>query len=876
MASSSGNYINEGWQQYPFPSQVNAASFVSIKLSDKSNYVAWVEQIWGLLEIHDMLGFIDGTIKKPRQNHGSRTMADDTAFEAKCREWKRSDTLVKGWILGSLSENAIKTVVGQNTAHDVWKMLQFIYTTYRDPVSIATIDATEIASQQYPYPSHVNAASFMSIKLSGRSNYVPWRKQMLSLVFSHDMHGFIEGSLKRPETNNGPNPKYLAWKRSDVLVQGWIFGSLTEDVMRIVVDLNTAHDIWNTLYIKYTTPLAPIISANNDYDKYIPLCRAIELGDWEKAQEYFNQDERTLTDKLDQKGNSALHIAIKNHVNITFLENLLNQINPESLPTLVNDGHYHPLQYAVYYENNVAIEKLVQTYPHLLFTPETDEMPLMIAASYSRRTTFDYLLKACKQYIELNPKDVQINPFKGKTGFLLIIVTLMGGFYDAAYDLLNNYPELTMENDPHPGEALIYLAGKCDAYRSAKRYNFYQRFVYSHLRAEIYNLGVTSKYPDIENQETNKVTSKSYVYQVMERVHVKFWKALRHVSHINDLYMDKVKHHKALTVLKFVCEKVGKLKYSGGKDYETALIVAVENNIPEVIEHITRAIPQSIRTMKDNTYTLYHLAIMNRCENAYNILVYEMNYHKDLLYGTPFFNIESLNHLAGKLAPQDKLNMVTGAALQMQRELQWFQEVRKLVMTNESKAEGIETPIMVFRREHEDLRQKGEEWMKYTANSYTITAALIITIVFAAAITVPGGNNGDTGKAIYKTKPSFIVFIVSDAISLFTATTSLLLFLSILTARYAIDDFLYKLPKRLILGLVMLFMSVTTMLIAFGATLYIMSGQENSWILIPISVVTCLPIASFVTLQLPLLYDLISSTYGRGIFGKQSELRITS
>ncbi|XP_076958482.1 ankyrin repeat-containing protein ITN1-like [Bidens hawaiensis] len=158
-----------------------------------------------------------------------------------------------------------------------------------------------------------------------------------------------------------------------------------------------------------------------------------------------------------------------------------------------------------------------------------------------------------------------------------------------------------------------------------------------------------------------------------------------------------------------------------------------------------------------------------------------------------------------------------------------------------------ETPFMIFRKEHKALRQEGEEWMKKTADSYTITAALIITIVFAAAITVPGENNGETGKALYETRPSFIIFAASDAISLFTSTTALLLFLSILTARYAEEDFLYKLPNRLILGLVMLFMSVTSMMIAFSATLYITFGQQKSWILIPIVALTCLPIAVTIT-----------------------------
>nr|XP_043633304.1 ankyrin repeat-containing protein ITN1-like [Erigeron canadensis] len=178
---------------------------------------------------------------------------------------------------------------------------------------------------------------------------------------------------------------------------------------------------------------------------------------------------------------------------------------------------------------------------------------------------------------------------------------------------------------------------------------------------------------------------------------------------------------------------------------------------------------------------------------------------------------------------------------------------------------------MVFRGEHKELRKEGEEWMKKAADSYTITAAIITTIVFAAAITVPGGTDGNTGRAIYATNPGFIIFVVSDAISLFTSITSLLMCLSILTTRYRDEDFLYRLPQRMMLGIAMLFISVTSMMIAFSATLYIMFAQGKTWIFFPIAALTCLPVISFVTLQLPLLFDLFSSTYGRGIFGKQSD-----
>ncbi|KAI3697576.1 hypothetical protein L6452_30669 [Arctium lappa] len=334
-----------------------------------------------------------------------------------------------------------------------------------------------------------------------------------------------------------------------------------------------------------------------------------------------------------------------------------------------------------------------------------------------------------------------------------------------------------------------------------------------------------------------------------------------------------MKHNKLLMVLKCICEEVSKIEKVDDirEHYYEAISMALEHDNPEAVEEIIRTFPQAIWTMH-NHYRVTQFAIVNRCEKVYTFLVHHMvvtDKHTHKVWVDKDRN--NILHLAGLLSPIKKLNRVFGAALQMQREFQWFEEVKTIALPRnlKTKNRNNETPMTVFRREHKDLRKEGEEWMKKTADSYTIIVALIITIVFAAAITVPGGNNGNTGEAIFANKSSFVIFAISDEISLFSSTTSLLLFLSILTARYRDADFLYKLPKRLIIGLAMLFLSVTSMMVAFSATLYIMFGHERKWILIPIATLTCLPIASFVTLQLPLLLDLTSSTYGEGIFGKE-------
>ncbi|CAK9177684.1 unnamed protein product [Ilex paraguariensis] len=202
----------------------------------------------------------------------------------------------------------------------------------------------------------------------------------------------------------------------------------------------------------------------------------------------------------------------------------------------------------------------------------------------------------------------------------------------------------------------------------------------------------------------------------------------------------------------------------------------------------------------------------------------------------------------------------------MEREVKNF----TLVPNREQKNNEKKTPRMVFTETHQELVKEGEQWMKDTSNSCTIVAALIVTVVFAAAITVPGGNNG-AGLPIFSQEKTFTVFAISDALALFSSSSSVLMFLSILTSRYAEDDFLYALPKRLIIGLVTLFLAIIFMMVAFGATLYIVFGDKKAWVLHLVAVLASLPVLLFASLQFPLLVKMIKSTYCPGIFGKKSD-----
>lgn len=156
---------------------------------------------------------------------------------------------------------------------------------------------------------------------------------------------------------------------------------------------------------------------------------------------------------------------------------------------------------------------------------------------------------------------------------------------------------------------------------------------------------------------------------------------------------------------------------------------------------------------------------------------------------------------------------------------------------------------------------KGEEWMKTTAESCMIVAALIATVVFAAAFTVPGGVKEDTGSPNFLKKVSFIIFSISDPISLVSSSCSILTFLSILTARYAEEDFLWSLPTKLVVGISTLFISIATMMVVFCVTLFILFNEGMQELAILATALASIPVLLFLWQQYRLLLDVVRSTY---------------
>ncbi|KAL3623607.1 hypothetical protein CASFOL_032423 [Castilleja foliolosa] len=687
------------------------------------------------------------------------------------------------------------------------------------------------------YLATINVFNFVSSALSGdknSNNYFSWKQQILCLIGSHELLGFIDGTIPPPQrpskipsataddgkdTNNN-----IVW-RTDRLVKGWILGALADPILQDVVNFTTARDVWLELEKMFTS--SPVTVSNPiqlhvaqvEWDDCLPLYRATLMGEWDKAKRIIDSDPNAIQARLNLTLETSLHIAVGNRKTIHFVQNLLD-IMPDDLLGLTDAAGYTALHVAAFSGNTEAAKILIGRRPDLLCVPENSGgFPVHMAALSAHRETLCYLISETKD-------DWLPSPYIGETGLKLLGTLIDAEFFDLALYFASKYSHLaTLRVGATSYSALHRITLRDSAFSSGERsLNFWENFIYSVPRAK--------------------------------KIHLR-----------------KQVHQQALELVKCLCKNMGSLDYlSASGIYSNVMLTAARLGVHEVIEELVAIFPAAIYSRNSYMQNIFHVAVENRSEKVFN-LIYQTSNLKHQYSDSVDNSGNTLLHLAGRLAPSHKLNLVSGAALQMQRELQWFQEVEKFLhpYSRERSNNDGKTPKMIFTEEHMELKAEGEKWMKDTSNSCTIAAALVNTIVFAAAITVPGGNQSDSGFPLLYGHATFILFAVSDAISLFTSTTSLLMFLSILTSRYAEQDFLYALPKRLCIGLVTLFMSICFMMMAFSATLVLVFGRaEKNWILIPVGVLASLPVTIFVLLQFPLLVDVVSNTYGRGIFGKQS------
>ncbi|XP_021979401.1 uncharacterized protein LOC110875514 [Helianthus annuus] len=545
-----------------------------------------------------------------------------------------------------------------------------------------------------------------------------------------------------------------------------------------------------------------------------------------------------VTEAISTDSNTMLHYAVGIYRN-DFLKKLIFYMNGEQvLKPRTSDGST-ALHIAATVGNTRAANLLVKKNSKLLEIPDHNaKTPLQNAYENMHLYTIDCLLKAVMDGSKPKSPTTSLGCSGDNIEQIevdLLVNAISAKHYSLASKLVTQHPTSASKSEDVLMPIAKTFPSGLDYWESLVYPPSWKSIVLSVRKAASFLLFLLGSVPDVIfcGRKQDGLSTLAIL-------------AVWPFKHIEN---KKKEWDEAKEVVKKVCNQIDKKKEHCHSYYTRAILEAACQNAYKVVAEILKRSPRAIQSRDKRGYDIVQLAIMHRSEKIYN-LIYDVGERRNLYRTYEDSSKNNILHLTGKLAPSS--------------------EVKKLVIPKYVSKENnfMETPDMVFTREHEKLVKEAEQWMKTTAESFSITAALITTIVSAAAITVPGGSSEDKGTPLFKKEPAFIIFSISDAISLFASSTALLVFLSILTARFAEKDFLVSLPRRLFIGLFSLLVSTTTMMIAFSATLFLVFCEKKSLMLAPICGLAFIPIAFFVSLHFPLLVDLLKSTYSH-ISGNQ-------
>ncbi|GMP88067.1 hypothetical protein CsSME_00040188 [Camellia sinensis var. sinensis] len=592
------------------------------------------------------------------------------------------------------------------------------------------------------------------------------------------------------------------------------------------------------------------------------LFKLVHKGDWGQIKHFLELHPDALSAKISSYGETALHIAaLSGHVKI--VEELVNMTSVEDLK-LINDYGETALSLAAGSGITRVAKPLVRKNHDLLGIKNINGViPVVVAAQFGHTDMVHFL------YYMTQEED--LDPETSSQGAKLLITCIVAQIYDIALDLVLWFPELaTAVLEGHTGGTLNTLATRNSAFPSRTQLVCWKKWIYSCM--PVHSSRVSNIHRDIEAYPGIHTYHENIIKRALRHSYGLVWDLLKLlVPYIKHIYVIKLKHAQVLELLDCISQHISALNHSQIKDTELfqAVFNAIKHGNVEFVEEILTAYPDIIWIVDEDMRNIFLYAVLQRQEKIFTLL-HKMGPKKNIIATSLDKDSNTILHHAAMLSPSSHLDGISGAALQMQRELQWFEEVEKVVqpMYREIQNNYGKTARALFTSEHKNLRRAGEKWMKETSTSCTVVAALIATVMFTAIFTVPGGYDGTTGNPLYLHQNSFMVFIVSDALSLFTSSSSVLLFLGILKSRYTEDEFLMSLPRKLIMGIASLFFSIATMMLTFGTTIFISLHDRLSWISIPIILLSSIPVMVFVFPQVPLLYEIFVSTYGPGIFKK--------
>ncbi|KAH6801434.1 hypothetical protein C2S52_001898 [Perilla frutescens var. hirtella] len=503
------------------------------------------------------------------------------------------------------------------------------------------------------------------------------------------------------------------------------------------------------------------------------MYRAASEGDWLAAEIILQRDPNLAFDHITEDGDRALHVAAAMK-HKQFVQKLVEKMSSNDL-TLLDGNGYTACCYAAMTGIVEMADIMRKKNPSLgTARDKYGKTPLHKAASRAKAGMLWYFLNSA-----------EVADLSKEEWFDLLLVTIDNGMYDLAFEILEKDGSLaTMRNDE--GTALHLLARldiTSNYFKSKQGRNWMRNPL---IFFPVSSIKVDEMQPD-----------QCFLAE-------KLWTEIQREPNVLELMKNPPILHEAA--------KVGNV---------------------ELITMVTRDYPNLVWKTDNNRYTIFHIAVIYRRENVFR-LIHQIGARRHFVAISIDENGNNILHLAAKLAPLNARKISSDSL--MQREVKWFKVVEDIVPPpcRDMKNRDGHTPRELFSIEHKALLEKGETWMKNTADSCMLVATILLTVVFAAAFTVPGGNNGETGIPIHLKSKWFTTFIINEAVALLGSTGSMVMFWTIMTSSFEEDEFMMMLPNQLMIGLLCLLLALIHAISAFVVAYFVVFVKARAGLVISV------------------------------------------
>ncbi|PQM36299.1 hypothetical protein Pyn_13232 [Prunus yedoensis var. nudiflora] len=472
-----------------------------------------------------------------------------------------------------------------------------------------------------------------NLQLLNDLNYEDWSFRLKVYLLAEDVWDVVEATTEPPKPEDG-EVAFKAWRKNNAKALLAIQTCCGDDNYPIIEGITEAKAAWDALAeeLKPSDSEEETGHDNNDESdvKYDPLYDRVKRGDWNAAKEFIDRHPEALIHTGSSSGGTALHEAIERK-QLHIVEELLKLMTEEDLEIEDDVGFT-----AFFYALQKGMAKIVVS------------------------------------MVKKNEKLVTMR-FNNGGGMTPVLLTSALGHWEIARFLYSRTPiqVLTVEDNGRDGAELI-----SSSFVHRNKLGIHVNLDYVSQPAPI-NFDVRVNFEELEDAKRNQrdLISSANIYRFRNAVKGFFQgvvKNLLKLLGIHDLHEMRLHHVQILKVLRLMCDVVKSRNLDSKQTafVQKAVFRAVERGQVEFIEEMCKANPRTLMTSDESGRSIFHYAVECRQEKVFNLIYGLSEYDRNGILMRADMSNNSILHAAGSLSAH--LNHIQGAALQMQRELQWF------------------------------------------------------------------------------------------------------------------------------------------------------------------------------------------------------------